>query len=810
MSYLRHALRQLWKHPGFTAVAVLTLALGIGANALVFSVVKSVLLRPLGFAEVERMMWVRMANTQNGNASDSISFSEWQDIKASVQSLDAVALIGLPGVLWQRGEEKTELGALASTPELAEVLQVRPALGRMFTQVDMPASAPDVTLISHELWQTKFGGKPDVLGQTVRLEDKTHTIIGVLPPGLQFPMERAPILAIGSIVKAEPRHFWLPLRVHGHDRESREARMFLAIGRLKSGVSEAQAEAELLAFSQRLATDHPVANRHLDFHLLSFRDHILGQSRHGIPLLAGAVVGVLLICCVNLANLLLARGMARQREFAVRLALGAGRWHLVRALMTESLLLSLLGAGLGIFLAENGLQAVRAMAVSSVPFIREVTIDGAVIGFTLVLSVITAGMFGLLPALRLSRTGTIESLRSGTRTTSGPQVRAWQQGLLVGQITMVLVLLTASGLLLESFRRLLNQDLGYQTSSVITVDVGGRDFETNGDMCRMYQQLYRLLMGLPGVEAVGTVSSAPLANKWTFDERAKVLGADVPEAERPMLAAGFVAFDYFQALRIPLLEGRFFRDSELQDDGYGQIVIINEAAAKLMFPNRSAIGGRFTVGSNPDRELEIIGVVKDTRDERLEDKPRPRFYWQYAFGGAQIVVRSSVATHLLMPSLRETILQADSRLQVKSINSMKEIVSATVAERRFVMVMISAYALVALGIAAFGVFGVITCQVAQRTNEFGVRLALGASPRGLLRLVLTQAGRVLLIGLLMGLLVSLATNRLLASQLYNLSPHDPLLLLIVSVVVLGVGLLASVLPAYRAAKVDPMEALRAE
>ena len=587
--------------------------------------------------------------------------------------------------------------------------------------------------------------------------------------------------------------------------------MFLGIGRLKPGVTEANARAELAALGKRLAVEHPESNRNWSFTILSFRDQIFGRTRQGIPLLAAAVAAVLLICCVNLANLLLARGVTRQRELAVRLALGAGRGRLVQALMMESVLLALLGGGAGIVLAHGALAIIRDLGASTVPFIREATLDGVAVGFTAGLSLFTALIFGLMPALRQSRAETADVLRTGARSTGGPQIRAWQNGLLVGQVAMVLVLLASAGLLLESFRRLLGQDLGYQPRSVITMDLKTQGaFDTNGDVCRMYRRLREQLAALPGVEAVGTISSLPLTGKWTFNERPDIVGQPVPEADRPTVAATFVAFDYFQAMGIPLLDGRFFRDSELNDDGYGRIVILNESAAALLFPGRAAIGGRFTVGSNPDRILEVIGVVKDTRDVRLEERPQPRFYWQYPFGGAQVVVRGTTPAKALMPMLRVTVAKTDARARVDTMQSMTEIVASTVAERRFLMLLVVTYAAVALGIAALGIFGVVAYQVAQRRNEFGVRLALGASPHGLLRLVLAQAGKLVMLGLAIGLGVSFATNRLLASQLYGLSPHDPVLLTSVSLVLLLVALLASFVPARRAARFNPVEALRHE
>jgi putative ABC transport system permease protein len=811
MNDIKFAFRQLLKNPGFTAVAVLTLALGIGANTVVFSVAKAVLFRPLGFDAPDRLMWIRLVNTQTGTSEDRLSWREIEDIRESTRSFDSVATFGAPGAIWKQDDRVEEVPALRVTPSLADVLQIRPMLGRTFLPSDVTETAGPVVLIGHELWQSRFGGGPDVIGQTVRLDEKFRTIVGILPPGLKFPLERAPSVGTGDSVKAGVQSFWFPLEeLRGDDRVSRSARMFLPVTRLKAGVSEKTARAELAALGQRLAADHPETNRHWTFDLVSFRDQVLGRTRQGIPILAIAVGAVLLICCVNLANLLLARGVTRQRELAVRLALGAGRRRLVQALMMESVLLSLLGGGLGIGFAESALQGIRGLASANVPFIREATIDGSVLVFTVGLSLITALVFGLLPALRVSRVEATDSLRTGARTTGSPQIRVWQRGLLVGQIAVVLALLASAGLLLESFRRLMGQDLGYKPQSVITIDLSTWGFETNEEVCRMYRALHARLSALPGVEAVGTISSAPLTGKWTIDEKVQILGHPMPEAERPSLAATFVAFDYFQAMGIPLLDGRFFRDAELKDNGYGQIVILNQAAATLLFPGRSALGGRFTVGSNKDRVLEVVGVVKDTRDVRPEEKPQARFYWQYAFGDAQVVVRSAIPSRALIPLLRSAVKQTDPRIIEHDFRTMQEIVSAMVAERRFLMAMLATYAIVALGIAAVGIFGVVACQVAQRTNEFGVRLALGASPNGLLRLVLFQSGRIVLAGLAIGLASSLATGRLLASQLFGLSPHDPFLLTMVSMLLLFVALLASFLPARRAAKVNPMEALRYE
>lgn len=811
MNDLRFALRQLWKNPGFTAVAILTLAFGIGANTVVFSVARMILLRPLGYAAEDQLMWIRRINVETGATENQLSWMDLEDLRAGSRSFELIALDSSSDLTWEDGDRRRETPVVQATPELAEILGLRPALGRLFLSTDGVPGADPVALVSYELWQSRFGGRPEVLGTTVRLGDQSRTIVGVLPEGLRYPIHRAPSPGAGSVVRAEHKPFWIPMRPpQGEDRTSRAARMFVGLGRLKPGISPDASQAELAGLSQRWAEQFPETNRSWRFDVLSFREQVFGQTLSGVPLLVGAVGVVLLICCVNLANLLLARGVARQRELAVRLALGAGRGRLVRAVLLECLLLAWGGGLLGLAGAAGVLRVIQTLATETVPFIREVSVDGMAVAFTAGLSLVTALAFGLLPAYRQSDGSPADALRSGVRSTGGLQIRRWQRGLLIGQIAIVVGLLASAALLLESFRRLVGQDLGYQPRSVVTLDLVTAGFETNADVCRMYRALRERLAALPGVDFVGTVSSAPLTGKWTFHERPEVMGRPLPEAERPEVAATFVAFDYFPALGIPLREGRFFRDEELNDDGYGQKVILNEAAARVLFPKGSAVGGRFTVGSNPDRVLEVIGVVKDTRDVRLEERPQPRLYWQYTFGGAQIVVRGSAEVESLIPSLRAAVRQTDSRVEVGSVRTLEQIVAGTVAERRFLLMLVVSYAVLALGIAVVGIFGVVAFQVAQRTDEFGIRLALGASPSGLLRLVLLQALGVAAVGVGVGVGLTLLTGRLLTSQLYGISPHDPWLLAGVSVLVLLASLAASAWPARWAARVDPMVALRNE
>ncbi|MBI1194862.1 MAG: FtsX-like permease family protein [Gammaproteobacteria bacterium] len=806
---MKFAFRQLLKNPGFTAVAVITLAVGIGVNAMVFALARAAFLTPLPVAHDGRSLWLRMANTQSGEREDLLSWLDREDILGSAKSIDSIALIGAPGATWKHDGRFEERPSLLLTPELEEILAVRPVLGRLIRPEDLDPAAPPVVLISHSFWQEHFGGAPSAIGQTLDLDETPRTIIGILPPGADFPINE--ILPTKSgWVPSNRAAFWLPLRVQPSDRVSRDARMFQAVARLKPGASRKAAAAELDWLSRRLSTDFPESNRYRHLDLVSFRDRILGRARTGLVLLAFAVAAVLLICCVNLSNLLLARSVARQHEFAVRLALGAGSRHLVRLLISEALVLSLAGGILGTAFAFALLGAVRPLVVEMVPFVRFASIDPLVLAFVLILSILTAALTSALPGWWQTRTQSRDSFNDGFRSTVPPRILRLQHGLLSGQIALVLVLLSAAVLLAESFRRLMTQDFGYNPESVLTLEISSPGFPSNGDVCRMYRRLHALIAALPGVQFAGTVSSAPLTAKWTFDEKANVLGHSLLEADRPSLAATFVAFDYFPAMGIRLLDGRFFRDSELNDDGYGQNILLNLSAANLLFPGRSAVGGRFTVGSNPDRVLQVIGVVNDTRDIRLEQAPLPRFYWQYPFGGAQVVVRSTTPPAALIPLLRNAAAQADSRIAITSIRPLNQIVAATVADRRFLILLLSAYGALALALAMVGIFAVASYQVARRTREFGVRLALGATPHHLSCLVLARVGRWSLLGLCLGVVASLAVNRLLRHQLFAVSPYNPFLLGAAGALLFVSALLAGLLPARHAAKVNPSEALRHE
>jgi putative ABC transport system permease protein len=805
------AVRSLLKRPAFLLAAVLILAVGIGANTAMFAAAKAVLFRPLGFERADQLVWLRSTRVAAGVADTEVSWREIEDTRASSTSFQALGTFGVLSAPWEEHGRAEEVEAIQVTQGLVDALRLRSVLGRPLQASDAAEGAEAVAMVSEEFWRSRLGARPEVLGSRLRWDRRDFTIVGVVPAGFEFPLERLKPAGTGSGLPTGAKDLWLPLsEPKGQDRTSRGARMFVALGRLAPGVTLESARAEVVAIGQRVALEHPETNRGFGLDLLSMRDQVLGRTRQALPLVAAAVAAVLLMGCVNLAHLLVARGVERRREMALRLALGAGRHRLLRSAMIEAVVLAVMGGGLGWLVAVGTLRTMRHLGGGHVPFLNEASVDAAGVAFTVGLSVLTVLVFGLVPAWHLTRIDPADALRAGARASSMPGLRRWHQGMLMGQTSAVLVLLLSSVLLLESYRRLMGLDLGYRPDSVMTLDVASRDFSTNGEVCRMYRRLRELLASIPGVSAVGTISSVPLTSQWNINEKPQVVGRPVPEADRPVIAANFVAFDYFQAMRIPLVEGRYFFEGELDDDGYGLKVILNQAAAKTLFPGESAVGGRFTVGSNPDRVLEVIGVVRDTRDVRLEDEARPRFYWQYAFGGAQVVVRTEGAPEFWLSRVNEALSGFDSRVQVKRARTMREIISETVAERRFLMVSLTAYSALALGLAFFGIFAVASYQVSRRRAEFGIRLALGSTQGGLFRLVLVQVAVPVLAGIATGLGLSLATGRFLASEVFGLSPYNPWILGSGGAVLLLAALVAGFHPARRAALTHPMESLRAD
>lgn len=804
MTDLKLAARRLLRKPGFALVAILTIALGIAANTVIVAVAKGILHRATVINEPERVVWIQGIRPEGG-PERRLSFTDMEDFRKT-QSFEEIALFGTSGGgVWEpQPGQLVPLTGIMPSAGLMKALGISPVLGRMFEPSDK-----DAILISHELWQEKLGGRMDVIGSRMNFGEETKTILGVIPKGLEFPWGRIPYGGTGAAARAGVQDMWTQLPVDPPKDEERAQRHFHAIARLKPGVSIESARNEVKTISARLAETFPVTNKGFTFDLVSLRDHTFGATQNGIYILGLAALAVWLIGCVNLANLLLAQGLSRARELSVRVAIGARRIDLLKSVFTESFLLAMAGGVAGILLALWIVELTRRFGPAGVPFLNEIRLNSMAVFSGFGLAALTAFVFGLAPAIRQSRAQPMDALR-GAHATAGSQTRGWQNGLIVGQVALSLTLLLAAALLLESFRRVTGLDLGYKPDQVVAMDLYASRSATNEMDTVRARRLKEHLAALPGVQAVGTIQSTPLTGRWTFLERTRVDGIETPETEQLTMGLNMIAFDYFQAMGVTLVAGRFFRDDEMSDRDYPPITILNESAAARLFPGQSALGKRIFYQHNDKKSYEVVGIVKDARDLRIEDKGQPAGYILMAFPDAQFVVRGTGDLAGMAGMLRREVGRFDWRIVVNDVRPMRAIVSGLLAERRFVAILLGSFATIALAIASLGVFGVMAYQVAQRHREFGVRLALGALPRDVKRLVLGWGGRITVLGIGLGIPLALAAGAALRSQLFEISHLDPSVYCAALTLMLASAFWASWLPARRASKVNPMDALRCE
>jgi putative ABC transport system permease protein len=802
---VRYGVRMLVKNPGFTAVAVIALALGIGANTAIFSVVNAVLLRPLPYQDSDRLVVILHGGT---DPVAPANFLDWRKQNHVFQSMGAAEYWAPNLTAVERPEQ---IWALRLTSDIFPLLGVQPLLGRAFVPgEDQPGKEHEVVL-SYGSWQKRFGGDASVIGRSMTLDGEAYTIIGVMPREFKF----APFWA----TKAE---LWAPLAL-GDRATRRNGNSLRIFARLGSGVTLAQASAEMATITARLNKEYPGTNK--DVVVRSLKDKVVGDVRPALLILLGAVGFVLLIACANVAHMLLARAAARQKEIAVRTALGARRWRVIRQFLTESILLAILGGGAGLLLALGGIRVLVALSPAGIPRVETVGLDGRVLAFMLVVSVLTGIAFGLFPALQASAVSLNDSLKEGGRGSTESIRRNRLRSLLVAsEFALALVLVIGAGLMIRSLFALQSIDPGFNPQHLLSMMVraGGSKAGEPGHRAAFFQQLLEHVRALPGVQSAGFINHLPLAGDvWGYPFW--VQGRPIPPPGEGMNAVYRVVMPgYFRAMEIPILRGRDVTDAD-QMNAPG-VVVINEALANRVWPGEDPIGKHITL-EDPNKTpnwLTVVGVSKNAKqnewaapsyfevyipflqNHEFQESPRPM--WAYL----TLVARSTGDPASLVPAIESEVRSLDSNVAVSQVQTMDQVVADSTAQPRFYLLLLATFAAVALVLAAVGIYGVMSYSVSRRTHEIGIRMALGAERRDVLRLVVGQGMLLALAGAAVGLLGALGLTRLMASLLYGVQPYDPATFLVVSIVLCLVALAANYVPARRATKIDPMVALRYE
>jgi putative ABC transport system permease protein len=805
---IRYGLRMLLKSPGFTLVTVLALALGIGANTAIFSVVNAVLLRPLPYSTAERLVILSEYSEQVQNMSVSYpNFMDWRDQNRVFDQLAAFRGNGF--ILTGVGEPERLTGNEVSA-NFFTVLGTLPLMGRNFAPAEDQPGGNRTVIISYGLWQQRFGANPGIIGQPLMLNNESYTVIGVLPQTFQFQAQVDLYVPIG--LQADKMQ----------DRDNHPG--IYVLGLLKPGVTIEQARTEMKGITERLAAAYPKTNEGNSFTLAMLQDFATRNVRAALFILLAAVGFVLLIACANVANLLLARAASRQREVAIRTALGAGRWRIIRQFLTESVMLSLIGGVLGLLLAVWGIDALLALISGSVPplLTANIGLNARVLTFTLLISVFTGLLFGLAPALQVSKSNLNESLKEGMRGTTGSTNSQRVRNILVGsEVALSLLLLVGAGLLIKSFLNLSRSDIGFDPDHVLTMRVALPDtrYKENEQIANFYQQVLQRVQQLPGVEAAGFTRGLPM--NGGIESGITVEGQEITNVRDTVIAVNMTATpDYFRAMNIPLVKGRYFNDQD--KTGSPPVVLIDEMLAARFFPNVDPIGKRLKMGGNDSQFpwMQIIGVVKHIAHYGPAETPRVEVYRPYfqlpqmpeaRYGRSMVLaVRTTTDPASMTSGLRNAVLEIDKDQPVSNVQTMTEVVAASVAPQKFAMWLLGLFAATALALAALGIYGVMAYSVTQRTHEIGVRMALGAQRSDVLKMVVTQGMKLALIGVGCGLVGAFGMTRLMSSLLFGVTATDPLTFGVVSIVLSIVALLACYIPARRATRVDPMIALRYE
>jgi putative ABC transport system permease protein len=800
---VRYAIRRLVKSPGFTFVAVLTLALGIGANSAIFSVVYGILLKPLPYAEPDRL--VALYHSSEGRRA-TMSGPNFIDLKKQSATLaDAAAVTRARLILTGQGEPVRLDGASVSAG-LFNLLGVRPLLGRTFNDDENQPGRTRVAVLGYGLWQERFGADRQVIGRKIVLNGVATEVIGVMPKDFAYPAGRT---------------VWVPIEYSEEFTTSQRGAWYLnVVGRAKSNIPLEQVDAEVQTIGKRLATKYPDSNGGVGFTAVPLREAMVGDIRKAVLVLLGAVAFVLLIACTNVANLLLARAAARETEIAVRNALGASRARLVQQLLTETAILGVLGGAMGLLLAIWGVDALVSLEPAGIPRLSEVRIDATVVVFTMALSIATGLLFGLVPAFQSTSTTLSSTLKEAGRGALATRGGATMRGaLVIGEMALAVMLLAGAGLLIRSFSRLAAVDPGFHAGQALTFELSLPDsrYEEEARQIAFFDQLLPRLHAIPGVQSAAAVMILPLAGS-NFVLSFQVAGRPpVPPSQQPAMEIRVATPDYFDTIGIPLKRGRLFTDDDRM--GSPQVVLITESAARQYFPNEDPLGKKITLGwgrgsGKPRAGGEVVGIVGDTKDAGLDEVDPPQLYMPYRQWPVQsmaIVLKTALPPTSLAPAARQAVYATDASMPVANVRTLDQILARSISQPRFYTTLLAIFAAVALVLAAIGIFGVLSYGVAQRTREIGIRMALGAQERTVLGLVVRQAMLLAGAGVAAGVVLALGLSRaLVAKMLFSTSPHDATTFVTVAIVLAAVALVASYIPARRATRVDPIVALRAE
>ncbi len=802
---LRYAIRLLFKNPGFTAVAVLSLALGIGANTTIFSVIDAILLKALPYHDSDRLVLIWGADRESGENRDQVSFTDMEDWRTQNGVFEDVAAYTDWRPLLSGIGEAERVPAMMVTDSYFRIMKGRPLLGRLFLPEEQQEGKDFVVVLSYGLWQRRFGGNPDVIGKTIRLNERPYTVVGVLSEDVH---------SLPTSLIEKTAELYRPV-AEAHDETARGSRHLRAIARLKPGVELQQAQAEMTTIAVRLEKEHPQDNTDYGVSLAFLEEDTLGTLRKVILLIFGAGICVLLIACANVANLLLARTAARQKEVAIRLSIGAGRWQLIRQFLIESLLIALLAGFTGVLFALWGNSLIESAGSRIFPLPVNIDVNMKILLFTIGISFLAGIIFGIVPAIFASHSDLNETLKEGGRSSTTTIQQKARSLLVISEVALAILLLIGSGLMIRTIWGLHGLNPGFTPENVLTMNVGlpGAKYADDPKRIAFFAELLERIRAIHQVRSAGIVTVLPLSGN--FDGRGiEIDGKPFPVGQEPEVDFYVASPGYEQAMAIPLKKGRFFDRRDLADSQ--KVAVVSESFVQKFWPDQDPIGKRVRMESSPEEQnpwFTVIGVVGDVKQRRLDSVRSAQFYYpntQFTSYAVSLVVRTAGDPAGVTAAVQKEIRAVDKDQAAFDIATLKKVVSDSISLRTFSMVLLGAFASLALILAAVGIYGVISYSVVQRTREIGIRMALGAAQQDVLKMIVRNGLILTSIGIAIGVTAAMVLTRLMTSLLFGISPTDPVTFAGIGLLILAVAILASYVPARRASKVDPMIALRYE